>query len=355
MYAISLPALTVFIISFILSLAAVAIVLRLSNRKKWFDPTDDRKIHRGNIPRLGGIGFALAFMLVALGVSIVTPGYESNLRYVPCFIALLVILVFGVYDDFRPLAPRYKLIVQVVAALIVIIPGFAFRRIAYIGADILPGPLGFIITLFWIVGLTNAVNLIDGLDGLAGGVSGIIAVFLGLIFFFFGSNTQLVLFCAAFVGVILGFLVFNAPLPKAKIFMGDCGSQFLGFLLALLPLLEHANYPAALPVLYAAALLLIPILDTVAAVWRRIRDKKGISVPDMSHVHHKLMNLGLSVRGVNTVLCGLQILLGALVFISIRLSGMASLYVLGIAYIIGTAFFSTVHFMNRAANKAKNK
>ena len=136
--------------------------------------------------------------------------------------------------------------------------------------------------------------------------------------------------------------------------MGDCGSQFLGFFLALLPLLsllEPQITRAALPLPYAAALLLIPILDTTAAVWRRIRDGKSVHTPDKAHVHHKLLNLGLNVKGVNALLYGLQIILGVLVFISVRMEGVPSLLVLGSAYIIGIAFFIIIHFFNRTKYK----
>jgi len=343
--------LIVLIVSFFISFLAVVSILKLSYAKKWFDPVNDRKIHDGNIPRLAGIGFAAAFFVVALVVHFLFLDTESNIRYLPCFLALFIILFFGIFDDFRPLAPRYKLLVQIIAALIVVIPGYMFRHIAYLDFGLLPEPFGFAITMLWIVGITNAINLIDGIDGLAGGLSCFIAVFFGAIFFTYGNNPLIVLFCVALVGVILGFLIFNAPLPKAKIFMGDCGSQFLGFMLALLPLLVRHESPAVLPVPYASALLLIPIFDTIAAVWRRIRDRKPIDTPDKSHIHHKLMNLGLSVLGVNAVLCGLQIILGTIVFISIRLEGLLSLYVLGIAYIMVIIFFSTIHFMNRAVSK----
>jgi UDP-GlcNAc:undecaprenyl-phosphate GlcNAc-1-phosphate transferase len=155
------------------------------------------------------------------------------------------------------------------------------------------------------------------------------------------------LYCVILIGVILGFLVFNAPLPKAKIFMGDCGSQFLGFLLALLFLLERQDTVTSLPVPYAAALLSIPIFDTIAAVWRRLRDKIKIDTPDRSHIHHKLLNLGLSVPMVDIVLFTLQIILGILVFISIHMEGLLSLLVLLMAYLLVLAFFTVIHFKNQ--------
>ena len=343
----------VYVISFILSFLAVALILRLSHRYKWYDHVNDRKIHDGDIPRLGGIGFAAAFFIVVVAIFLVYREAEANLHNLLILFALLFILVFGIIDDFRPIKPHYKLFVQIIAAVLVIIPGFIFRRIGYFSIGVFPELLGYAITLFWFVGITNAINLIDGLDGLAGGISCLIALFFGLIFFYYGNNLIFVLFCTALVGVISGFLIFNVPFPKAKIFMGDCGSQFLGFSLALLPLLELQNSPTALPLPYAAALFLIPIFDTIAAVWRRIRDGISIHTPDKSHVHHKLINLGLSVRLVNVILCGLQIILGVLVFISIRLEGVLSLYVLGVAYLKVIIFFTTVHYMNRALQKNK--
>jgi len=350
-----LTVLIFFIFSFVLSLAAVGLILWLSRKKKWFDHTNERKIHNGSISRIGGIGFIVAFSLMAVAICFVTRETEPALRYLPCLFALLLVMFFGAFDDFRPLASRYKLTVQIIAALFVIIPGFIFRRIAYLDFGILPEPLGYVITLLWIVGVTNAINLIDGIDGLAGGLSGIIAVFLGIIFFSYGKSPQNVLFCAALIGVILGFLVFNAPLPKARIFMGDSGSQSLGFLLALLPLLERQDGPANLPVPYVAALLLIPIFDTIAAVWRRAREGISIFTPDKSHVHHKLMNLGFSDRGVDIILYSLQIILGVVTLIAIRLDGLPSLYVLGIAYIIAIGFFAMIHFKSHVAGKTEKE
>ena len=346
-----LTVLIFFVVSFGLSLAAVALVLKFSHKKGWFDHANERKIHNGHVPRLGGIGFIIAFSIIAVVICIIVKEAEWGLRYLPCLFALFLIMFFGAYDDFRPLKSRYKLTVQIIAAIIVLIPGFTFKRIAYFDIGILPVPLEYAITFLWIVGVTNAVNLIDGIDGLAGGLSGIIALFFGIIFFSYSKNPQNVLFCAAVVGVILGFLVFNAPLPKARLFMGDCGSQSLGFLLALLPLLEREDGPAHLPVPYAAALLMIPIFDTIGAVWRRSRDGISIFTPDKSHVHHKLMNLGLIDRGVDIVLFSLQIVLGVITLISIRLDGLASLYVLGIAYAIGIGFFAMIHFKNRVLKK----
>jgi UDP-GlcNAc:undecaprenyl-phosphate GlcNAc-1-phosphate transferase len=242
---------------------------------------------------------------------------------------------------------------QIIAALLVVIPDYTFHSIFFAGPDFLRhlNWLRYPLTVFWLVGMSNALNFIDGVDGLAGGISLLAAVVYALIFASFTDASSAVLFCVCLAAIIGGFLVFNLPIPRARIFMGDGGSQFLGFMLAVLPLLNKGSAKLELPLFYAAALLMIPILDTTAAVWRRVRDHRRIDSPDRSHIHHKLINLGFGARGVDAVLYSLQITLGILVFVSIRVSGALSAVVLGIAFIIGIGFFCAVHFLNQRAMK----
>jgi len=345
----------IFVISVILSVGIVAFVLKLSCCKGWFDHIDERKIHSGNIPRLGGVGFSAAFLIITAGVSLLYKFKGADvIQYWPCAAAMIIMVISGVYDDFRPMSPKYKLLLQLVAAICVLIPGFVFDRLIYSGGGFLTdlGILKYPVTLLWVVGIANAINLIDGVDGLAGGLSAIIAFFLGLIFYSYAGVSKSVLLCACLFGVLIGFLFFNAPLPRAKIFMGDCGSQFLGFALALLPLMKEnePDTPFSMPVLYAAVLFTIPIFDTTAAVWRRLRDGKKISDPDKSHLHHKLINLGLGAKGVDAVIYSLQIIIGILTFIAVKLyaNELLSLLFLGGAYLLAIAFFIVIHFMNRA-------
>jgi UDP-GlcNAc:undecaprenyl-phosphate GlcNAc-1-phosphate transferase len=346
----------VFAVSVAFSVCAVALVLRVSHWKEWYDNIDERKIHSGNIPRLGGIGFGTAFFIVATGITIAYGIRGADVtRFIPCGIAMAFILVSGAYDDLRPIAVRYKLILQLASAVLILVnfkpfTGFDFDRLLYTGDGLLTdlGYLRFPITVLWIVGITNALNMIDGVDGLAGGVSVIIAFFLGLIYFSYSGVSKSVILCACLIGALIGFLVFNAPFPRAKIFMGDCGSQFLGFTLALLPLMKEADKPASLPLFYAAALFLIPILDTTAAVWRRIRDGKNIYDPDKSHLHHKLINMGLDAKKVDAVVYSVQIIIGIFTFIAIHTEGVKSLVILGAVYLFALAFFTTIHYMNRS-------
>ncbi|MDR2258669.1 MAG: undecaprenyl/decaprenyl-phosphate alpha-N-acetylglucosaminyl 1-phosphate transferase [Treponema sp.] len=345
-------AVVVFFMSFVSSIIAVALVLRLSHKKAWYDHINERKIHTGDIPRLGGFGFVTAFIIISFIINILSEsGFEF--RFLPSLLALILIFVSGVYDDFRPLAPRYKLLIQVIAALCVILPGYTFRRFLYLDGYFFSnvGWLRYPLTFFWIIGLTNAMNFIDGLDGLAGGLSFLAALTFALLSVSFSQSAHTFLFCICLAGVVAGFLVFNAPFPQAKIFMGDGGSQFLGFTLALIPLIEQENTPAALPVVYAAGLLAIPIFDTIAAVWRRVRDGRRIDSPDKSHIHHKLINLRFSPRQADFMLWGLQTVLGVLVYCSVKFRGPLSLGLIISAYLITAAFFTVIHFLNRRAVK----
>jgi len=345
------------IISIILSVFAVTAVLKISHKKGWYDQVDQRKIHTGSIPRLGGIGFTFAFFIIMAAVGIIYGRSGVNLiRFIPCVAAMIFMLSSGIYDDFRPMPPSIKFILQILAALCVIISGFTFDRILYIGTGIFInlGYFTYPITFLWVVGLTNAINLIDGVDGLAGGLSALIVLFLGIIIFSFSGSSKAVMLCTCLFGVLIGFLVFNAPFPKAKIFMGDGGSQFLGFTLALLPLMKETGSQSSLPVLYAAALFIIPIFDTTSAVWRRLRDGKKIYDPDKSHLHHKMIKLGLNARGVIAVAYSLQIVIGLLVLTAVHLEGIASLLVLSAVYLLTIIFFTVIHFMNRRRKMLKS-
>jgi UDP-GlcNAc:undecaprenyl-phosphate GlcNAc-1-phosphate transferase len=352
--------------SFLVSAAIVAQVLILANKKSWYDPIDDRKIHTGDVPRLGGIGFAVAFILISLGITVIIPllqvqiipGVALHTPFLLPLIAMALIFVSGLVDDFKPMPPLSKLVVQFIAAFLVLFPGYTFRSLLFIDFGIL-GNLGWLrypFTFLWIVGLTNAINLIDGVDGLAGGVSALGALFFALIFMFCAHNSAMALICFGLAASLGGFLVFNMPFPRAKIFMGDGGSQFLGFSLALLPLVHTYGISSYnFPLLYAAALLSIPIFDTFAAIVRRLRDGRRIDEPDRLHIHHKLLNMGFSARGVDGILWGLQVVLGVLVFVSMQFKGVRSLIFLGAAYVAVTGFFSAIHFVNRHTVRKKEE
>jgi UDP-GlcNAc:undecaprenyl-phosphate GlcNAc-1-phosphate transferase len=345
--------LIVFLVTALGSGVLVGLIIKLSHRNSWYDQINERKVHSGDVPRLGGIGFSLVFVAAAGILVFLFREGDAPFRFLPCLAGICIITAAGVLDDFHPIRPLNKFLIQIVAALCVVIPGYAFDRLflfneaLFTGIPWLNQGISIFITILWIIGITNAINLIDGIDALAGGLSSIIALTFAFIFSFYGETPAAELICVAMAGAITGFLIFNAPFPKAKIFMGDGGSQFLGFTLALLPLMEEHKTRAALPALYAVALLVIPIFDTIAAVWRRIRDKQKISAPDRSHIHHKLMNLGLSAWQIDAVLFGLQLIISVLVLVSVHVQGLLSFVFLGMAYLLALAFFAVIHFANR--------
>jgi UDP-GlcNAc:undecaprenyl-phosphate GlcNAc-1-phosphate transferase len=337
-------------VSFVFSLLTVWMICRVSHKNAWYDKIDERKIHTGDVPRLGGGGFSTVFIAVSMVLIFSRTEIHLGIRFIPVFIGLCITLVCGILDDFHTLASKTKLLIQCIASLLVIIPAYLFQHLFIFNDNFwiltwLRIPLSFL----WIVGLTNAINFIDGVDGLAGGVSAIIALTYAVIFASFTNDGSVTLFCVSLAAAIGGFLVFNLPIPQAKIFMGDGGSQFLGFTLAILPLLDQGPARLNLPIPYVAALLLIPILDMVSAIWRRLRDGRAIDSPDKAHVHHKLMNLGLNAWGVDGVLYGLQIILGILVFLAVKFQNRLSMSLtfLGCALLIAITFFTTIHFLNR--------
>ena len=335
----------------------IALLIRFAHSKSWYDRSSARRVHSGNIPRLGGLGFVPVFVVAATIIMLMLSRTNYFARFLPVLAGACIIVFFGVWDDFRPLRPLTKLLIQIGAALCVVIPGYVFRRVIFFEQGIFLSQLpwlAFALTVLWLVGMTNALNLLDGIDALAGGISIIIALTFAYIFSRYAGLSSSVMICIALAGSVAGFMVFNAPFPTAKIFMGDGGSQFLGFTLALLPLLEERYTIATLPMLYVAAIMAIPIFDTAAAIWRRIRDRRSPIMPDRAHIHHKLMNVGLSVRQICAVLFGLQAILSILVIVSLKLAEhlpakWPSQVVLGLAYFLALTFFVALHFMNRKA------
>jgi UDP-GlcNAc:undecaprenyl-phosphate GlcNAc-1-phosphate transferase len=335
-----------FFIAFISSLISIYFVLIITRHFGIYDRIDERKAHTGNIPRLGGIGIFLGFVVGLIVFWFSTGDYNFlGSRIINLIIGCTLIFFMGVLDDMNPWRARYKFLVQCIAALLVIAAKFSFNKITFgsMGVDWNMGWVAYPLTFIWIIGVTNALNLIDGIDGLAGSVSALAALTFAMFFLQNASMGPMVI-CVLLVVSILGFLVFNLPFPKAKIFMGDGGSQFLGFTLAVLPLMPNGNDEPMIALPYAAAVLLIPIFDTFAAIWRRIREKRSIDSPDKLHLHHKLMLLGFSAPQSLLILVSFQLLIGLLMAISVWLHGLLSMMLLFAVYLMGILFFTIIHF-----------
>lgn len=318
------------------------IIIKLCNHYGWYDKINDRKVHKGNIPRLGGVGFVLAFFITSF-ILVLTDDNSHIYQLLPVFIGGSVIFIFGILDDFIDLRAYIKFLIQLGVAVFMVLFGFSF---SYFGPWEL-GWIGKIITVFWIIGIINAYNLIDGVDGLCGGLSFFSIITLGLLYSQKAPQTATICFLLA--AAIVGFLAFNKP--PAKIFMGDGGSQFLGFMIAILPLYEKTtsfDYNK-LPILLV--LTAIPVFDTFAAIWRRTREHRSFFSPDKSHLHHKLMNLGYSTWGILIILYVIQFSLCCAVLAASKCPNHTAAWMEFGTFIAVTIFFSIIHYTNRAVTR----
>jgi UDP-GlcNAc:undecaprenyl-phosphate GlcNAc-1-phosphate transferase len=303
-----------FIAAMALALVLTPLVKKLAIRIGAVDVPNHRKVHTRIMPRLGGVAIYASF---TVGLLLILPwlpdgmlsSYDRNL-----ISALLVggtlIVLLGALDDKFDLSAKLKLAVQVGAACIVVF-GFDVKiNLLNIPFGSAMQPVGewisIPITIFWIVGVTNAINLIDGLDGLAAGVSGI-AIATILVMGILMGNETVILLSAVLLGSIGGFLFFN--FHPAKIFMGDSGSLFLGFALATLSMLGFKQITV---VSFVTPLLIIgvPLSDTFFAIVRRWVHKKPIFAPDKGHLHHCLQQLGFSHRKTVLIIYGIAAFFG---------------------------------------------
>ena len=334
------------LVAFLVSLISMPLIIKFSTKFNIFDYQDARKIHSGNISRLGGVGIAISFFVCTAVYFLITDA-SLFIEYLPIISAGLIIFVFGFIDDIVTLRAIVKLLIQIVATCLVIFSG---NRFTQIGPWQIPSVLSYIFTFCWIIGVVNAFNLIDGLDGLCGSLAFTTTLTLGIIYTLSGNNISVICFILA--ASILGFLCFNWP--PAKLFMGDCGSQFLGFMLATLPLIPADSVIEFNKFLITASVAAFPIFDTIAAIWRRIRDKRPIMSPDKSHLHHKLLNMGYTKKSSLYLVVFIQLLLCSLVVISYLLGTYKGMMVLLLTLVFVTLFFTFIHYTNQAILKRKN-
>jgi UDP-GlcNAc:undecaprenyl-phosphate GlcNAc-1-phosphate transferase len=347
-----IPAIIATTVAFGLALLLIPTIRRMAHRFKWYDLPNKRKIHTGLIPRLGGPGMYLSFLVAAvlspLLVTLVSGGsinVRYDLRFLPFFLGITLIHSVGLIDDFHNLKALPKFILQLLAAGIVTSGGFLIRSLTLPYLGTLPlGLLAYPVTVLWIVGISNAINLIDGTDGLAGGISSFAALSMGIISLLQGAVLTSVL-CFALFGAIVGFLVFNYP--PAKIFMGDSGSLFLGFCLACFPLAGGISKISAFgTLLVPVTLLTIPILDMITSVIRRLRNKVPIIHPDKEHIHHKLLDMGLNQRQILGVLYGFSLYLSVVAITSVVLPQEVNVYLILVVWAGSLLGYGLLYFMN---------
>ena len=287
-----------FITSLLICMALIPPLRLLAGRFHFMDQPGERKVHQHPIPRIGGIAFAIG----ALG-SILWWGPKDNTTLSVLF-GGLIILGFGVWDDRADLGYRIKLLGQLVAALaVIIVGGIRFESIPFLLDAELPLWIGVPVTVIFLVAVSNAVNLTDGLDGLAGGLS--FLTFCGIAYLaYLSNNSTVLLLTVPFLGGLLGFLRYNTY--PARIFMGDSGSQLLGFIMGVLAILltDSTNGPFS-PVL-SLFLLGLPFLDTLGVSVQRLVEGRSPFIGDRKHLHHKLMTAGLSHYEAVTAIYALQ-------------------------------------------------
>ena len=291
-------------------------------------PTDNRRMHKKPVPRLGGLAIYLGFVLTTFIFADVSP------TLITLWLGGSAIVLLGILDDIFRLRAIVKLVIQIGVAGIAVWQGLTVERITVAGMTIEFGSFAIPITMLWIVGLTNAINLIDGLDGLSCGVSAISAISLLLVSVVLGENPATTVLIAILAGSCLGFLPFNSN--PAKIFMGDTGALFLGYTLSVVSITGVLKMHTIVSFIIPLLIFAFPILDTAFAFTRRILHGKSPFSPDRGHLHHRLIDMGLNQKQVVAILYSLCAILGlsAIMFTADKLWRAGLIVAIGLVLLI---------------------
>ncbi len=343
---------TLFIISTILSFLITPIVRRKAII--WGAvavPDDGRHIHRETTPRLGGISIYMAFMLTLLCVpflgNLVSHTFLANRTLLIALLApATLIFLFGIYDDFRSAAAPLKVFFQTVATIIVFLSGYRIENLSspFGGMWELPVLVSFPLTWLWIVGITNAFNLIDGIDGLAAGAS-VFALVSILIFSIAQGNPEISLLAVVLVGAVIGFLRYN--FNPAMIFLGDSGSLFLGFMAAVLSLAGSQKGSTIVAIAIPLVSFGLPVTEVGLSLLRRFLSGAPLLAGDRGHIHHRLLDRGLTQRQAVILLyavCALFSLFGLMLLNPQRNIGALIFFVLGVGIIFGVQHLGYAEF-----------
>jgi UDP-GlcNAc:undecaprenyl-phosphate/decaprenyl-phosphate GlcNAc-1-phosphate transferase len=272
--------------------ALTQVVKKTALRRNWVGQAMPHHFHDGPIPRLGGISIFVTVLILGSATMVFQSAWAvDGWKILSVLSAGLVFFVVGLWDDFSPIPPLLKASLEMLSGVILYFGHIRLESLSPIIHGPLPPVFSFILTVAWVLGITNAFNLIDGLDGLATGSAVISSVSLAVLFTIAG-HPGLVVASLILAGALLGFLKFN--FSPAAIFLGDCGSLLIGFLMSTLGLLflKFSTSPAGIIIPLLAFGL--PVLDTLLAIVRRIAKKQPIYMPDCEHIHHKLVASGLS-------------------------------------------------------------
>lgn len=311
-------------VTFVICLILTPIVIKLCRKYNIVDiPKDSRRVHSKPMPRIGGVAIVTSMLIGFLIYYLLTkdiPSIALNEKFLGYIIGGLIIATMGLIDDLVNLRARYKFFFQLAAGLVVYYFGIRITgvKIPFIYPDMIDSAwwIDLPLTLLWIIGVTNAINLIDGLDGLAAGITAISTTSLLIIFIATSASLEAIIISAVLVGAVLGFLPYN--FNPAKTFMGDVSANFLGFTMAVVSILGFAKGYTMIAIIAPVLVLGIPIFDTVFAMVRRFLKGQPMLKPDGGHIHHRLIKRGFSQRQavillytITTLLCMLAVLLVA--------------------------------------------
>lgn len=334
--------LALFMIATSASLILTPIVRRIGERYGWLDePRDERRVHLQAVPRLGGVAIFAAVVIALAALPLVdnlvtqSLGTYGSQLFVTLAPAVLVFL-FGVYDDLRGADARLKFVVQGLAAVLFYAIGGRIEALSipFVGSVELPPVIGFALTVMWIVGVTNAFNLIDGMDGLAAGAALFASLVIMVVSLALGQPLVTVV-TVVLCGALVGFLRYN--FNPASIFLGDSGSLFIGCTLATLSVQGAQKASTAVAVAVPLLAFGLPIADTALAIVRRFISGRPLFIGDREHIHHMLLARGWSQRRVALVLYGVCAVFGLMALLSVSETGRATglmLFVVATAVIL---------------------
>ena len=340
MYKYLVPFLAAFVITFL----QMPFTIKFAKKKGFLDvPKDNRRVHKKPIPVGGGIAMVISVSILMLFFLPINKGLVMTI------LASLIIAISGLYDDKKGLSPKLKFIFQILAAVILIIAGmkieFVTNPFDSNDALLILNMLSIPVTIFWVCGITNTINLIDGLDGLASGVSMICAISMFFITYNMGRY-DVSLVCALVAGACLGFLPFN--FNPAKIFMGDTGALYLGFMLSYISISGFLKQAAILMIFVPVLILGVPVFDTAFAMVRRKLSGKSMVEADKGHLHHRLLKMGLNQRQTVVILYSISAIFGLL-------ANLISKFHSSIALVISIGVIVLILATGVAAGMLKNK
>lgn len=318
-----------------ISLLLTPVVKKIAFKIGAVDEPNKRRMNAVAMPSIGGLAIYSTFFIVLFLLQPI-----NNRIIFPIFIGATIVVITGIIDDIKEISPKMKILGLLIAAVFVIMMNdltISQINIPLLGEIILPTWIGFPFTIIWILGISNAINLIDGLDGLASGVSIIALITMGIIGIFFLDTTSIVTGIIIFtlVGSIIGFLPYN--FYPAKIYLGDTGALFLGFMISVMSLYGLKNV-TLISLIIPIVILGIPITDTFYAVIRRKLNKTAITAADKDHMHHRLMVLGLTHRQTVLVIY-LVAAIFSLIALLYPISTLIGSVLITIALIVGLEIF----------------